>query len=164
MMLDVILLFHLKPKMKDFYDLTPEAKEARTITKDWDVRVVNKELKVDITLLVGHVGHNVPLPMNTIITAMFHGNNNMTVFDKIEIEENDWKEIDKHRVHVLPGTKGIVIEHIWHIDSHDLTSGTLSLRRLTGVTSKLWYLVKFSVGNYWVRYDWLEPYSSAGAL
>ncbi len=146
--------------MNDFYDLTPEAKEARTITKDWDVTVVNKQLETDIRLLVNHIGHTVPMPMNTIITAKFYNNCDMQVFDKIEVEDSDWQEIEKHKAHILPGTKGIIVEHTWHIDAHSLSYAKISNKNLLGAQAELWYLVKFSVGRYWVRFDWIEPYST----
>lgn len=142
-------------------DLTPEAKKARETTKNWDVKIVFDQRPVTVTLNAVHRGHVVPIPMGSIVVARFYNNENMNVYDTLDTDKLMFGKLHEHVKNIKPGSVGIIEEHSWHAESHELSHCSISNRTLRDVTFNLWYLVKFHEGSYWVRFDWLEPYVMA---
>jgi hypothetical protein len=113
---------------------------------------------VPVYLDVRHVGHVKPWPPTTLVRVNINSRSRMKLWPRLKPDpgENYVAFLDSG-TRVDDNAVGIVVEHTYEIDDHELDFCTVRHHELS-TPAVLHYLIELQGGTrVWARWDWLDP-------
>lgn len=130
-----------------------------TPTKREDVEY---ELKCTIT----RRSHDPVIPRGTFV-KMVHDHAAVNVYSALDMDSQNAKSTSDS-LRMNEAGVGSIVEYAWEVDKYDLNRAKIDPvsdhrrfeegrgRHLLDVYEDLWYLVAFTKGMFWCRFDWVD--------